>query len=89
MSLSTTEFCCTRSAADSLEQALDRGDQVGRVALLDDEAVLPGVDERVTFAAPHVDDLVRDGVVAVESDDALRVRHEERRRTVSEVGLQG
>ena len=49
-----------RAAAGLLEQALHRFDHHVAIAVLDDEAVFPGMHEGIAVGAPDVDDLVGD-----------------------------
>ena len=61
---------------------------VGAIAVVDDEAVLPGVDEGVALGAPDVDHLVGDGVRVLDRDGRVPVADQKGRCRVAEIRLQ-
>jgi hypothetical protein len=72
----------------ALEQAAHRLHDVLGVAVLDDEALLPGVHEAIVFGAPDVDDLVGPGVRRLELDRRVDVPDQKGGGAVAPVALE-
>jgi hypothetical protein len=75
--------------ARPLEQPPYRLDEARLVALLQDEALLPAVDEAVALGAPDVDDLLGHLMEAVDRRDRVLTADEERGGAVADRALEG
>src|SRR5207244_3415932 len=77
-----------RRKARLLEEAAHHVAHVLAVAMVDDEAVLPRVHERIALAPPDVDDLVGHRMRRLEARGDVGVAEEERGGAVGEVRLE-
>ena len=77
-----------RRRSGALEQALHGLEHARVIALLEHEALLPGVDEAVALGAPEIDELLGDAVEGLEGRDRIRRPDEEGGRAVAPAALE-